>query len=65
MEEQSKQYLTVEEVAQGLSVSEETVRRMIADGQLQAIRVRTLLRIPAMALADLEATEGPQSEGGR
>src|SRR5688500_2721449 len=42
-------FLRVEEVAQRLSVSDDTVSRLIADGDLQAIRIRSRIRVPAEA----------------
>jgi excisionase family DNA binding protein len=45
--------LTVAEVAAGLRVSTRTIRRMIADGQLQAITVRHAIRISEAEYARL------------
>jgi excisionase family DNA binding protein len=45
--------LTVAEVAEGLRVSSKTIRRMIADGQLQAITVRHAIRISEAEYARL------------
>ena len=45
--------LTVAEVAAGLRVSTKTIRRMIADGQLQAITVRHAIRISEAEYARL------------
>lgn len=49
------QLLTIREAARLLRVSTDTVRRRIADGQLEAQRVGELgpLRIPARAVRDL------------
>ena len=43
-------YLTVREVAEALGVSNKTVYRMIADGQLKAVRIRNAWRISAEEL---------------
>lgn len=42
--------LTVTEVATRLSVSGPTVRRMIDDGELQSIRIRSAIRIKRTSL---------------
>lgn len=42
--------LTIVEVATALGVSSKTVRRMIADGELRAIRIRESVRIPRAEL---------------
>ena len=41
---------TVEEVAKMLKVSKETVRRMVRDGELEAVHVRQRVRISKEAL---------------
>jgi len=41
---------TTREVAEALRISERTVRRAIAAGKLQAIRVGRLVRVPAASL---------------
>ncbi|BDD83623.1 hypothetical protein TPB0596_33860 [Tsukamurella pulmonis] len=46
----------MEQVAEALGVSESTVRRLIAEGDLKAVRVgKRLLRIPASELDRLLA----------
>lgn len=40
-----QQYMTIEEIASILRVSEETIRRYIRDGLLPAIRLRGLYRV--------------------
>lgn len=45
--------LTVAEAASFLRVSERTIRRMCAEGDLPAIRVRTAWRIRRVDLAEL------------
>ena len=49
---QSSDLLTVKEVAEILRVSQPTVLRMIDDGELRAIRVRTQWRIRRSDLDD-------------
>jgi len=53
MDERGKYYLSVEEVAHELGVSQETVRRMVKASQLPSTRIRTLIRIPAWSLDEL------------
>jgi excisionase family DNA binding protein len=59
---QSSDLLTVKEVAEILRVSQPTVLRMIADGELRAIRVRTQWRIRRSDLDDYLQRGG--SSGG-
>lgn len=40
-----QQYMTIEEIASILRVSEETIRRYIRDGLLPAIRLRGMYRV--------------------
>lgn len=46
------EFMTVREVASRLDVSEATVRRMVVDGQLEAIRARKLIRIRAESFSE-------------
>jgi excisionase family DNA binding protein len=45
----AKTLLTVSQVADNWQVSQGTVRRMIADGRLQIVRLARAVRIPANA----------------
>lgn len=47
------EFLSVQDVAAKLDVSETTVRRMVTDGQLEAIRVRRQIRIPKSSFSYL------------
>ncbi len=50
----SREYLTLEDVAELLGVSTATVRRRISDGQLRAFRTgKRLIRIRAMDLEQM------------
>ena len=49
---------TVREVAEALGVCDKTVYRMIADGQLKAVRIRNAWRISADELGRVVAHEG-------
>lgn len=57
-----QQFMTVQEVAAMINISEKTVRRLIWDGRLPAIRVgdsdRSPLRIPVDGLNDWLYGEG-------
>jgi excisionase family DNA binding protein len=44
--------LTLEEVAKRLSVSVQTVRRLITDGELRSVRIRFQLRVRPSDLQD-------------
>lgn len=46
------QYLTMDEAAQALAVSRDTIRRLIRSGDLEARKIGKSVRIPAAALAD-------------
>jgi excisionase family DNA binding protein len=48
-------YMTVREAAALLNVSERTVRRLIASGDLAAIRIGRVLRVSAFDLNDFLA----------
>lgn len=48
-----KHVLTVPEVARILDVNHKTVRLMIAQGELHAVRVRRNVRIPILAVLSL------------
>jgi len=43
-------YYTVEEIAQMLKVSKETIRRLVADKEIDVVRVRSQVRISKEAL---------------
>jgi len=62
--EKEKRYLSITEVAEILSVSRPTVRNMIKDGKLAAIRAgRRLFRIPSSDLQmfiDEQLEDGPK-----
>jgi excisionase family DNA binding protein len=51
--------LTVDEVAATLRVSSATVRRLIAEGGLEVLRVRGSIRVP---IASLEALRQPATK---
>jgi excisionase family DNA binding protein len=62
-------YLTVGQVAEKLAVSELTVRRRIADGEIPAVRLsthrRAAVRIPADGLeAWLDSVRRPSNRDG-
>ncbi len=48
------EYYTVDEVAKRLRVSRRTIQRMIEAGELRALRVRDLYRIPRASLEQFE-----------
>lgn len=58
-DEERSPYLKASEVARHLRISTATVRRMVSDGELPALRIGKQLRIPRAALARLD------SEGAR
>jgi excisionase family DNA binding protein len=45
----AEEFLTVSQVAENWQVSPRTVRRMIADGRLQVVRLGRAVRIPSKA----------------
>jgi excisionase family DNA binding protein len=53
---------TVRECAEALRISERTVRRAIAAGKLQAIRVGRLVRVPAESLQRFVERAGQREE---
>jgi excisionase family DNA binding protein len=57
--------LTIEAAASLLQVSTATVRRLIADGRLVAVRVGRGLRVKREAVARLAAAPGPGPRKGR
>jgi excisionase family DNA binding protein len=59
METMASGLLTVREAAAALRVSEATIRRLIADGGLEVLRVRGSIRIPHEAL---DALRRPATE---
>jgi excisionase family DNA binding protein len=68
MKAQDTPYLTVAEVAERLAVSELTVRRRIAEGEIPAVRLstsrRAAVRIPADGLeAWLRSVRQPSNSG--
>jgi excisionase family DNA binding protein len=48
----SCRFVTVRLVAQELGVSQQTVRRLIYEGELAAVRLGSLLRVPRAALEE-------------
>lgn len=52
--------LTVDEAATALRVNERTIRRYIADGTLEAFKVRQMWRVPRSAILELIATKGAE-----
>ena len=53
----SEIYLTVEETAERLKLSRETVRRYVREGRLRAVRFKRRLRVPESALGQPVAVE--------
>lgn len=49
----TKKYATLSEAAEHLLLSTRTVRRMISDGELRAVRIGGSIRIPLDALAEV------------
>jgi excisionase family DNA binding protein len=49
-------FYPVDAVAAALAVSKDTVRRMIKEGSLSAVKIRGAIRIPETALTDYLAT---------
>lgn len=50
------QMFTVREVARALRVSESTVRRIVASGELEAVKIRNVVRVPKTRLERWLAT---------
>ena len=53
---------TIPECAEALRISERTVRRAIAAGKLQVIRVGRLVRVPAESLRQFVEHAGQQED---
>lgn len=51
-------FLSVADVAARLSVSENTIYRLVQEGDLQSIRVREAVRIPETSLAEFVRRQG-------
>jgi len=49
-----KQYYRIDEVADYFSISKPTVYRLIADGEIQAIKIRQCVRVSAQEIQRLE-----------
>lgn len=49
-------FYTVQEVADILSLSEQTIRKLIREGRLKAVRLGRTYRIPSEALINLKVT---------
>lgn len=47
-----ERHLTVQEVAEWLNLSPRTVYRLLADGQLVGLKIRSCLRIPETSVLD-------------
>jgi len=56
--DRSRPYLTIGEVAAELRCSEPTVRRLVRDGELGAVRVRSAVRVPRARLDEYLAGNG-------
>jgi len=63
-------FVSIREAADRLGVTYATLWRMVREGQLPAVRVRSLVRIPTEALFELppiqsrkEETKGVEGEG--
>ncbi len=50
-----KRYLTYRDVAEALGISVATAKRHVASGDIPAIKIGSVVRIPASALDSLEA----------
>ena len=50
-----ERYLSIREVASRLGVHYQTIWAMVKSGELEAIRIRSAVRIPESALAKLES----------
>ena len=53
-------YLTIREVAERLSVSYQTIWGMVRRGEIDSIRIRSVVRIPESALSKLAARKREQ-----
>ena len=62
-----KQFYRPDEVAEILRISIATVYKLIRTGKLHAIRIGTIFRIPAEAVADMEGSpsKGDPCKPGR
>ena len=49
-----KQYYRIDEVADYFSISKPTVYRLIADGEIQALKIRQCVRVSAQEIKRLE-----------
>jgi excisionase family DNA binding protein len=56
---------TVSEVAEALRVSERTIRRAIAAGQLQSIRVGRCVRVPAESIQQFVSSAASMAHASR
>lgn len=54
-------YLSIAETANLLRVSQATIRRAIRHGDLPAVRLGRVIRVPRSALADLEKRQEGRS----
>jgi len=62
--EQEPLAITIPDAAKRLSVSERTIRRLIERGELRAVRVGRVWRVPMEALRDyLSETKGHEPHG--
>jgi excisionase family DNA binding protein len=55
--EQGKPLFSVREVADQLGVHPETIRRLIHDGRLEAVRIGRVLRVPGHAVDEFLARQ--------
>ena len=61
----AEKIFTIEEAAEYMRVSHDTIRKMIKDGELEAARVRGQWRIRKQALDDLFTRQQKQQEPNR
>ena len=61
----SQPLMTIPEVAEHLRVSTRTVRRMTRSGELEAVKIRRSVRVPATAVEELTNGKSAMKTGNR
>lgn len=56
-QKKSEQYLSPKEFAEKMSCSQSLVTRMVRDGEIQALRIGRLIRIPMSQFEEKEGSE--------
>lgn len=56
-QKKSEQYLSPKEFAEKMSCSQSLVTRMVRDGEIQALRIGRLIRIPMSQFKEKEGSE--------